>query len=790
MSNQRCKNCGKPPLAGRAGSFTSYFFEHNYCQCAARKPDARSHREKEEDDEVRPLCAVCGKSKPLDKRAGSFTSFLFKELRCECSDSAEVSPNSVAKRTQTAKRLAKKKQFTENIKAQNLTAVESMAEAIMPVDTIVGGIFRIVSLIGMGGMGVVYLVEQTSLQKLFALKVLTPELVNQQNWLRFKAEAKTMASLNHPTFVKVYDLGIHDGKIPFYAMDYLKGRSLEEILAVEGQLSLTAAIDIFLEVATGLAYAHRNDIVHRDIKPANIMLCSENATSTVKVLDFGISKLIGSEASKMQSLTLAGEVFGSPFYMSPEQCSGSNIDSRSDIYSIGCTLFEALTGYVPFEGNNSVDTMLMHRDEPAPLLSDVLPNKKFPLQLEAVLATCLAKDPNDRYQSTAELVKDLEQIKRGKNIDDSPALYQLDKLEDQIARRAMQRRENQDDASARPAADVAKTSLILATLLISAIAGTAFYLFKPATKVDKPKETSTEQKIDFALGDQILSPQRVADSKRLYYSKIINDGHNIEFTFPLEQSLGKIGLSENPRKLQKAQSTVTFPVGNAIYFYPNVTMFSTPEAFESFRDKDLFALAIPFELQESYQLSKAMPSIAKLTSIRVLNLQGGILGDEEIADLNKMTNLEVLNVSSTNISGDGMATFKRLKELRKLYCGFIHNHTKLLQALQGSNKIDTLGLNALEQPLSEADAKLIATCKNLSYLNLEASITSDKVLPILATLPKLAYIDFHGCTISKKAITDFAKACLPRRIRLTLPKVVANEKSILEVESPENWLSQ
>lgn len=790
MSNQRCKNCGKPPLAGRAGSFTSYFFEHNYCQCAARKAVASSHRKKEEGEEVRPLCAVCGKSKPLDKRAGSFTSFLFKELRCECSDSADVSPNAVAKRTQTAKRLAKKKQFTENIKAQNLTAAESMAEAIMPVDTTIGGIFRVVSLIGMGGMGVVYLVEQNSLKKLFALKVLTPELVNQQSWLRFKAEAKTMASLNHPTFVKVYDLGIHDGKIPFYAMDYLKGRSLEEILAEDGPLSTNAAIDIFLEAATGLAYAHRNDIVHRDIKPANIMLCSENGSSTVKVLDFGISKLIGLEASKMQSLTLAGEVFGSPFYMSPEQCSGSNIDSRSDIYSIGCTLFEALTGYVPFEGNNSVDTMLMHRDEPAPLLSDVLPNKKFPLQLEAVLATCLAKDPNDRYQSTAELVKDLEQIKKGKNLDDSPALYQLDKLEDQIARRAMQQRANQNDTSARQPADVAKISLILAALLISAIAGTAFYLFKPDTKVDKAKETSTEQKIDFALGDQILSPQRVADSKRVYYSKIINDGHNIEFTFPLEQSLGKIGLSENPRKLQKAQSTVTFPVGNAIYFYPNVTMFSTPEAFESFRDNDLFALAIPFELQESYQLSKAMPSIAKLSSIRVLNLQGGILGDEEIADLNKMTNLEVLNVSSTSISGDGMATFKRLKELRKLYCGFIHNHTKLLQALQGSNKIDTLGLNALEQPISEDDAKLIATCKNLSYLNLEASITSDKVLPILATLPKLAYIDFHGCTISKKAITDFAKACLPRRIRLTLPKVVANEKSILEVESPENWLSQ
>jgi serine/threonine-protein kinase len=174
--------------------------------------------------------------------------------------------------------------------------------------------------IGLGGMGVVYLVQHTALNKQFALKVLAPDLVNEQNWLRFQAEAKTMASLSHRTFVKVYDLGIHAKAVPFYSMDYLKGRSLETIVIEDGPFQLEQALDIFLEVLDGLAYAHRHNIIHRDIKPANIMLCTAGSAKTattdstspspspspslslslsnsasdslptaVKVLDFGIS---------------------------------------------------------------------------------------------------------------------------------------------------------------------------------------------------------------------------------------------------------------------------------------------------------------------------------------------------------------------------------------------------------------------------------------------------------------------------------------------------------------------
>ena len=199
-------------------------------------------------------------------------------------------------------------------------------------------------------------------------------------------------------------------------MDYLNGRSLEEILVTDGPLPLNQAIDIFLEVLDGLAYAHRNGIIHRDLKPGNIMLCTIDGTATVKVLDFGISKIIGTAARASQSLTYADEIIGSPFYMSPEQCIGEEIDARSDIYSIGCTFFEAITGFVPFEGNNSIETITMHQDKQPPRLSDVIPNSKFPPSLDLVLGKCLAKLPKNRYQSAKELAIDLQRIRDGKDL--------------------------------------------------------------------------------------------------------------------------------------------------------------------------------------------------------------------------------------------------------------------------------------------------------------------------------------------------------------------------------------
>jgi serine/threonine protein kinase len=330
------------------------------------------------------------------------------------------------KRSNTSVRLAQRKQLTCSA-SKNWG--ENTERPELAAGYVVGGVFKIVRRIGDGGMGVVYLAQHQSLGQQYALKVLSPDAVNEQNWLRFQAEAKILARLKHPTVVQVYDLGLHEKSIPFYSMDYLVGSTLEELLAERGSLPLGFTIEVFLAVLEGLSYAHSNNIIHRDIKPANIFICNaaDNANNRssksnnkpqVKILDFGISKLVGAGA-KAQQLTAVGEIFGSPFYMSPEQCRGDMVDARSDIYSVGCSLFEALTGFVPFEGKTSLDISLLHEEAEPPLICDVLEDSlasDFPDSVDIVIAKCLAKRPEDRYQSAEELALDLGRVRDGKAI--------------------------------------------------------------------------------------------------------------------------------------------------------------------------------------------------------------------------------------------------------------------------------------------------------------------------------------------------------------------------------------
>lgn len=807
MSSKLCKNCGKPPLAGRAGSVTSYFFQHNYCQCAAER-NIQANAKAKGSTNSNPLCSSCGKSRPTSKRAGSFTSFLFKELRCNCpgpSVAKQYSNDALAKnqvsrankeRTQTVHRLAQKKQFTESLKNRKLASGDSAAQVNLPANTAIGGTYRILSLIGMGGMGVVYLVEQTSLHKQFALKVLSRDLVNEQNWLRFKAEAKTMASLNHPSFVGVYDLGIHAGSIPFYSMDYLVGRSLEEILVDEGPLKLDAALNIFIEVLNGLAYAHRNGIVHRDIKPANIMLCTTNGATQVKILDFGISKLVSSDASNMQSMTMAGDVFGSPYYMSPEQCAGEPVDARSDIYSIGCTLFEVLTAYVPFEGSTSLETMIMHQEDRAPQLDDVLTDKSFPKSLEAIVATCLAKLPRDLYQSAKEIVLDLERIRDGKEIEpSSPAYRQLHKA---VINKNDERAEGEDDEiySETSSTKLAKTIFLSAAamaIVILVVAGVSFFA-KPITTAENTTRNLGPDPLDLYGRYTKLEEQATEKGPKAateYYSQMNDGGNTIQFNFPRNKSIGKIGPIGSRLTLKEAQHTVTFPANCKLEFHPNSNAFEQPEVFNSFRPFDLQHLIGPFEIGETVETKPAMPFIAKLAGIDTLNLSASNIDDDQVVYLNQMPNLKTLDLSSTRLTGRGLAKLKRLKELESLRFGSNSDYEPMLLALQGSEKLKTLSLEFVDPPLSEAEARIIASCKNIERLDLETSLTSNEALQILSKLPKLNYLNVQSCLISSNAVENFKKLYPPGKIHVLFTRYgLRRSSSDFGDESPADWISK
>lgn len=278
-----------------------------------------------------------------------------------------------------------------------------------------GGRYQVVSVLGRGGMGIVYKVKQFFLDKELALKTISKQCLTETSIRRFQQEAITTFAIDHPNVIMVNDFGLLDDDTPFLVMELLDGETLGDRLKECSRLSMDDAIGLFIQVCFGMSYAHTKGIVHRDIKPTNIMLIHHAPIGTegsVKVVDFGIAKYSAREGGEVQALTRTGEVFGSPLYMSPEQCQGGTVDHRSDIYSLGCVMFETLTGTLPFIGENALLTMLKHQQDPAPTLREAS-GIAYPKTLEAIVAKMLAKNPGDRYQGLGEVAMELNAIKTG-----------------------------------------------------------------------------------------------------------------------------------------------------------------------------------------------------------------------------------------------------------------------------------------------------------------------------------------------------------------------------------------
>lgn len=269
-----------------------------------------------------------------------------------------------------------------------------------------GGRYEILDALGEGGMSVVYKAKQELVDRIVAIKTLKMKLLAEPMLLkRFEREVKTLSRLNHPNIVTVFDCIVENGQ-PYFVMDFLQGCSLQDLIVEEKRLSPGRCKNIFGQVCNAVEHAHRNGIVHRDLKPANIMLLDISGQEFVKVVDFGLAK-IGEEA---QRLTQTGEIWGSPLYMSPEQCSGHSMDARSDIYSLGAVLYESLTGLVPFAGTSFLDTIQKVVSLQPPTFATSAPDLRLPAEIEEIVMRCLEKNPDKRYQSMAELKDALERV--------------------------------------------------------------------------------------------------------------------------------------------------------------------------------------------------------------------------------------------------------------------------------------------------------------------------------------------------------------------------------------------
>jgi serine/threonine protein kinase len=254
--------------------------------------------------------------------------------------------------------------------------------------------FTDVELIGAGGMGTVYRAFDPSMNRVVALKVMSVPLGAPEQLKRFMREAHALSRLEHTNIIKVYRVGQNDAMQPYMVLEYVDGQSLDLIIEREGALAVDRALPLFKQLASALACAHAQGIVHRDVKPSNVLL----AGNIAKLADFGIAR----DLMRTTQATQPGTMIGSPMYASPEQSAGQPVDARSDVYSLGCLMYEVLTGQRPFHGENLLAVVLAHQTQ------QVQPIKDLPEGIDRIVRRCLMKNASDRFANGSELLKALE----------------------------------------------------------------------------------------------------------------------------------------------------------------------------------------------------------------------------------------------------------------------------------------------------------------------------------------------------------------------------------------------
>ncbi|MCA9803138.1 MAG: protein kinase [Cyanobacteria bacterium HKST-UBA02] len=326
------------------------------------------------------ICSKCAKRVNCG-RQGTLSQYIFRHDLCSC-----PVPDPVLTEVEAVGRSSE--EATEDDDSEELP----LSEEEFPVER-----YKPLKMVGKGAAGNVYLCRDRLLNKKVAVKMLS--ILSANELLAFQEEARALSKLQHACIVSILDFGASQGELPYMVLEYVPGVTMEQYLDEHGAMTAEDACFVMDQVCQALAFAHRAGIYHRDVKPSNILLVSDEESGLgVRLIDFGVARLRQEEGSPGQGRTLAG----TPAYMSPDQASGLEYDARSEVYSLGCVLFELLTGRPPFEAESPLEMLSMHAAVEPPLVSSLL---EGPVSgdLEEIVATCLAKSQDDRYQSVDQL---------------------------------------------------------------------------------------------------------------------------------------------------------------------------------------------------------------------------------------------------------------------------------------------------------------------------------------------------------------------------------------------------
>jgi serine/threonine protein kinase len=573
--------------------------------------------------------------------------------------------------------------------------------------------YQILSCRGRGGMSVVYKARDLSADRYVAVKILPCDNKSrEETLLRFQREARLLGRLDHPNVIRVHAFDFTADRQPFFVMDYVEGHTLAERIAHDAPVPLKTSIEIFLQICRGLAHAHQKGILHRDLKPSNIMLItSESQDVQVKILDFGIGKLLETSSSYSQQLTKTGDVFGSPLYMSPEQGLGRPLTVSSDIYSMGCLMFETLTGAPPFLGKTMVETILKHQTERPLLLREATLGANFSEILEGIVSKCLAKDPLERYQSADELGESLHNLQTGKS---------------------------KSVGTHGANSDIKKSKRPPALILVAVAAILLIALVFCIKKGHKRHPTADAH---YPPSEQIirelpkLSKEEQDDAKVAFDVKYLTNSTHLDYRgYRLtEQGFAQL---ENMHQLSSLNLSLSSANDSAL------------KSLGSLKHLSELQLAMTGVTDEGMKPLEHLP-------LSSLNLAHTRITDRGIAILRNVATLRVLNLQASNIDDDALSEIAHLKKLERLYL----SNTKV----SGAGLARLAGLTALQRlevadtQVSDAGLKYLKNLRSIIYLDLQGTKITDAGLADLIPLTKLQVLKLGRTKITDSGLSTLLK---------------------------------
>jgi tRNA A-37 threonylcarbamoyl transferase component Bud32 len=667
---------------------------------------------------------------------------------------------------------------------QGRTLVLIDPERIYRPGDVVDGRYQLAARLGKGAAGIVFACKHVVLDKTYAIKILSPEHVGDSCAERFVAEAQALAKLRHPGIVGIHNSGLDQGIRPYYVMDLLSGDPLDSIIAASDSLPVDWVLDVFIQVANALSYAHAQGIIHRDIKPSNLMIMRETRHKSVrvKIVDFGIARL-AKQSAGMQSQTATGQVFGTPLYMSPEQCRGGRVDDRSDIYSLGCALYQALTGSPPFKGENAFQTFMMHQEEPLPSLASRAPDVDFPPWLEMAVEKMLAKDVADRYQTAAQVGHDLERIRAGKEI---------------LVKVALKPGGGQESAGPAWSKDIAgpgefaravcepKNVNFAQVLLPLALAVVPFLFLgslalvchpiKARPAVHGPGENMPNEKVigDYntlgslkAIGctasdiavldayccrDNLMDQDHVRRFFEAFLAGALNRGFHFigkdrsVIKFPPQVIIGAVRFGDN--KPVYATGKIKIPANQSICFFQNHCIGGDLHFLDLFGPDDLTGLEVavwqPRGVIKKIRNWKKLKELSFFNSLsRVLpgfeNYDESPIKDQDLPALDQFKGLENLGLCGRDISGGAVSRMGLLNTLSGLRLKRIADIDALLRVLPKKDNLKEVWL--IGQDTTDGQLESLARMKNLETVKIIRSKLTPKSVVWFRKMTSLKYLE-------------------------------------------------